>query len=71
MKIIFTLLFSSIFAFGIATAQERYLDEIFTEVNDTTVLYGGNATVLFLPFTGGAELIPLPMDVYYLSLIHI
>ena len=65
MKIIFILLFTSIFAFGIATAQERYLDEIFTEVNDTTVLYGGNATVLFLPFTGGAELIPLPMDVYY------
>ncbi|HYV93473.1 MAG TPA: T9SS type A sorting domain-containing protein [Chitinophagales bacterium] len=42
-------------------AQQRYIDEVFTQVQDTTnIVYGQNISVL----TGAPELIDLTMDVY-------
>lgn len=65
MKRIFTLLFCLAFAIGTTQAQERYVDEIFTDVKVTSdVVYGVNATALFLPVFGEAIPIPLTMDVY-------
>lgn len=56
-----TLLFISVMAFS----QERYLDEVFTDVTVTQdVVYGVNATVLLLPIAGEAVPQPLTMDVY-------
>ena len=38
------------------TAQERYIDEVFETVSVTSdVTYGVNATVLFVPVTGEAD----------------
>jgi len=46
-------------------AQDRYVDEIFTDVNVTTnVTYGINATVLLLPQVGEAVPQALTMDIY-------
>ena len=64
MKKLFTLnllllTFASVFA------QTRYVDEVFDEVEETTdVLYGVNATLLFLPVFGEAVPEALYMDVY-------
>ncbi len=64
MKKNFTLLFLFFFTISL-TAQDRYLDEVFTDVDVTTdVLYGVNATVLFLATQGETVPIPLTMDVY-------
>ena len=63
MKKSFTLLF--LFLMVGLTAQERYLDEVFTDVEVTSdVLYGVNATVLFLAQAGETVPVPLTMDVY-------
>lgn len=52
-------------AFLSANAQERYMDEIFTSVDVTTdVIYGVNATILYVPVTGEAVPEALTMDVY-------
>ena len=62
--ILFICLSSLIF---VVQAQEniRYLDEIFTNVKLTSdVVYGVNATVLYLYFEEEAVPIPLTMDVY-------
>ncbi len=66
MKRIFTLLFASMFTIGLITAQdeERYLDEVFTDVDVNTVIYGVNGTVLALPVVGEVIPRPLPMDIY-------
>ncbi len=64
MNKIFTLLFVSLLSFNWTSAQDRYLDEIFTDVEVTTEIYGANATVLFLPVVMEAIQIPLPMDIY-------
>lgn len=64
MKKSFTLFFAFIMALGL-TAQDRYLNEVFTEVQVTSdVVYGVNATVLLLPVAGEAVPIPLTMDIY-------
>lgn len=65
MKLLNTLLF--LFFIGSAWAQQRYIDEIFTDVDVTTdVTYGVNATVLYLtvPQVGQAIPEPLIMDIY-------
>lgn len=66
MKQVFTSLFLSLFCFlGMVNAQERYLEEVFTNVSvESDVVYGTNATVLFLTSAGGPVQIPLTMDVY-------
>lgn len=47
------------------TAQERYLDEIFTDVNvQSNVAYGANITVITVPVTGSPSLDTLKMDIY-------
>ena len=47
------------------SAQERYLDEVFTDVMVMEdIVYGVNATVLLLPIAGEAVPQPLAMDVY-------
>lgn len=64
MKNIFTLLLLCVFAISV-NAQDRYLDEIFTDVTVTTgVEYGVNGTVLTLP--SAMEVLPesLLLDVY-------
>lgn len=63
MKRFFTLLilFATILS---AQAQTRYVDEIFTDLEVTTEVYGTNATLLFLPSEGEAVPVPLPMDIY-------
>lgn len=66
MKRIYTL-FTFIFLFCAVslTAQERYIDEIFDDVNVTSdVIYGVNATVILLPSAGEAVPQALTMDVY-------
>ena len=65
MKRIFTLLIIALFVTTSNFAQERYLDEVFTDVTVTSdVEYGVNATVLH--FSGAGEAIPdtLLMDIY-------
>lgn len=65
-KIFYALTLLICFAFS-ATAQERYLDEVFTDVSvSSDVTYGVNATVLFLTVPGIGEAIPQPlkMNVY-------
>lgn len=64
MKKSFTLFILMVMSLGL-TAQDRYLDEVFTDVEVTTdVVYGVNATVLLLPVLGEAVPIPLTMDIY-------
>ena len=64
MKRIFTLLIILSTYFSLDAQDTRYLDEIFTDVDVTTEIYGTNATLLFLPVVGEAVPIPLPMDIY-------
>ncbi len=67
MKKLNTLLFLFIMltSFGSLQAQERYLDEVFTDVTVTNdVTYGVNATVLFVGTLGEAVPQALQMDVY-------
>jgi hypothetical protein len=65
MKRIFTLLIIGLFATTSTFAQERYLDEVFTDVTVTSdVVYGDNATVLYFSAFGEAVPIPLTMDIY-------
>jgi len=64
MKIFYSLCLCLCVGFS-AIAQERYIDDVFTDVTVTSdVTYGTNATILFLPQVG--ELIPqdLKMDIY-------
>ncbi len=64
MKNIFTLLLLCVFAISV-NAQDRYLDEVFTDVTVTTAVeYGVNGTVLTLP--SEMEVVPesLLLDVY-------
>ena len=64
MKNIFTLLLFCVFAIAV-NAQDRYLDEVFTDVTVTTAVeYGVNGTVLTLP--SEMEVVPesLLLDVY-------
>ena len=64
MKKIFTLFLLTVFALNI-NAQDRYLDEVFDDVDVMSdVLYGVNATVIALPIVGEAIPFPLFMDVY-------
>lgn len=45
-------------------AQNRYLDQIFTQVSVTPAIYGSNFTVLTISTTGHTARQPLVMDVY-------
>lgn len=63
MKRTFTLFLFFSLTFSLV-AQERYLDEMFSDVEVTTEVYGVNATVLQLPTAGEALPQPLVMDVY-------
>ncbi|MBT8191368.1 MAG: T9SS type A sorting domain-containing protein [Bacteroidia bacterium] len=67
MKSLYTLivLFSLTVMSSSSFAQERYLDEVFTDVTVTeNVIYSANATVLLVPVFGQAIQIPILMDVY-------
>ncbi|NNE25205.1 MAG: T9SS type A sorting domain-containing protein [Saprospiraceae bacterium] len=68
MKRFYTFLILASFAISttnVSAQDERYLDEIFDEVDVMeNVIYSANATVLFLPIFGEAIQIPLTMDVY-------
>ncbi|MEM1215504.1 MAG: T9SS type A sorting domain-containing protein [Bacteroidota bacterium] len=65
MKQIFTYLLLSVFTLSAVVAQNRYDDEIFTEVEVTSdVTYGVNATVLAFSIFGEAIPEELKMDVY-------
>ena len=45
--------------------NERYIDQIFTDVEDVeTIIYGANATILAFPVFGEAILQPLVADMY-------
>lgn len=60
MKRIFTLLFFSVLVLGI-NAQERYVDEIFTEVAvESDVVYANNITVI----TGAPTPTEIKLDIY-------
>jgi len=64
MKKLFTLIFALCIV-TLMNAQERYLDEVFTDVTVTTdVEYGVNATVLTLPQLGEAVPESLKLDIY-------
>lgn len=62
----FTYFFlAALFACSIsATAQNRYLDQVFTAASKTTAIYGSNFTVLTISTTGHTARQPLVMDVY-------
>jgi len=65
MKRIFTLLIITLFVSTSNFAQERYLDEVFTDVTVTSdVEYGVNATVLYFSAFGEAVPESLVMDIY-------
>lgn len=65
MKRLFTLIALVAFSASALMAQQRYIDEVFTDVSVTTdVIYGVNATVLALPLVGEAIPTPLLMDFY-------
>lgn len=66
MKNFLSLLVCLVFALTAVQAQnERYIDEVFTDVTVTSnVVYGTNATLLFLASAGEAVPIPLAMDIY-------
>ncbi|MDH3243389.1 MAG: T9SS type A sorting domain-containing protein [Saprospiraceae bacterium] len=66
MRIKFTLFLFSLVATSILVAQgDRYLDQVFDEVEVTmNVPYGENYTVLALPSVGHTVKQPLVMDVY-------
>ncbi len=66
MRIKFTLFLFSLVATSVLFAQgERYLDQVFDEVEVTSnVKYGENFTALFIPVLGTMVKQPLVMDVY-------
>ncbi len=67
MKQTFTFIFTFFFTVWVCQlyAQNRYVEEVFTNVQVTTnVQYGVNATVLLLPQVGEAVPQALTMDVY-------
>ncbi len=68
MKQLNAFFFTILLFFGVSSvlqAQQRYIDEVFTDVNVTyDVTYGVNATVLYLSTVGEAIPEPLVMDVY-------
>ena len=65
MKKLFLLICLSITTIGWLSAQERYLDEVFTDVNvESDVVYGNNATILALAQAGQAIPQDLVCDVY-------
>jgi len=65
MKRIFTLLIFFAIIISSSNAQERYLDEVFDDVQITSnVVYGVNATVILVPSVGEAVPQPLTMDIY-------
>ncbi len=58
-----TLLF--LLAFGVSlSAQNRYLEPVFTQVSKTTAVYGSNFTILPALFGGNTARQPLAMQVY-------
>ena len=59
---LFALLF--LFAAATATAQERYKDQVFTDVASNIDVYGSNFTVLTIPVTGHTLRQSLAMRVY-------
>lgn len=64
MKKLFTLVLLLGF-FTQINAQERYLDEVFTDVKVTTdVVYGANFSVITIPVFGVPTKLPLLMDIY-------
>lgn len=65
MKKISTMLMVFLVSIGSLWAQQRYLDQVFTDVSVTTdVVYGVNATVIALSQVGEAIPQPLVMDIY-------
>ncbi|MBP7183986.1 MAG: T9SS type A sorting domain-containing protein [Saprospiraceae bacterium] len=67
MKKIYYSLLAFLVCMNIAEAQQRYVDQVFSNVTvDTTVIYGANATILTysIPQIGQAVLQPLVMDIY-------
>ena len=65
MRKIFTLCLAVIICSLSMQAQERYVDEFFTDIEPvSTEIYGNNATVLFLSVVGEAVQIPLTADIY-------
>lgn len=65
MKKILTLVTVLCFMATVSFAQERYVDEVFTDVTVTSnVPYGENYTVLTWATTGKSTLQPLVMDFY-------
>ncbi len=64
MKNLNLLLFHCFLAFQLF-AQNRYVEEVFAEVNVTPdIVYGANSTFFTYPFTAEFESIDLKMDVY-------
>ncbi len=65
MKKLYTILCLCLFMASFATAQERYKDDVFTDVTVTSdVTYGVNATLLFLAQAMEAVPQELKLDVY-------
>ena len=65
MKKLFTLNLLLLICVSGLFAQTRYVDEVFDDVEETTdIIYGVNATLLFLPVFGEAIPEPLYMDMY-------
>lgn len=57
--------FLALFLVGSLQAQERYLDEVFTDVQvQSNVVYGANITVITVATTGAPSLDSLKMDIY-------
>ena len=67
MKNFTILLFLSIFSMQVGFSQERFLDDVFTDVDvQENVIYGVNATIAPALFLGAQEALPRPLnaDVY-------
>ncbi len=65
MKRIFTLLTATLVVGATQVSAQRYLEQVFDEVQVTSnVTYGENTTVLFVPVTGQLVKEELKMDVY-------
>lgn len=65
MKQFLALLVCLAFTLTAIQAQERYIDEVFTDVKvSSNVIYGVNATMLFIRTAEEAIPIPLAMDIY-------
>jgi len=65
MKKLYTFLFILSVTSSVLMSQDRYLDEVFTDVTVTqNVVYGTNGTILFIAQEGEIVPQPLIMDVY-------